>query len=122
MAGDAGRERTLKLQRRDFDFSSAVLGACPKGPMDTASKEVWEQLVGAATSTANNLEEADAASSRADFRAKMRITLREAKETRLCLRLLTSAQLLGHDRIAPLLDEAGQLVGIFTAIVKKVST
>jgi four helix bundle protein len=89
--------------------------------MDTASSEVWRQLVAAATSTATNLEEADGASSRADFRAKMRITLREAKETRLCLRLLTASRLNGHETIAGLLDEAGQLVAIFTAIVRKVS-
>jgi four helix bundle protein len=45
---------------------------------------MWRQLVRAAGSCTFNLEEADAASSDADFLAKMRISLREIKEALNC--------------------------------------
>jgi four helix bundle protein len=56
-----------------------------------ASRELWRQLVKAATSVSANLEEADEASSDADFIAKMKIALRETKETRLLIRFLKNA-------------------------------
>jgi four helix bundle protein len=47
---------------------------------DPRASEALFQLLKAATSSTFNLAEADAASSDADFVAKMRIALREAKE------------------------------------------
>jgi four helix bundle protein len=111
------RQRTLALHERVFRFACAVLNACPETSRHLASVEVWRQLVKAAPSTSNNLEEADEASSTRDFIAKMKIALREAKESRRCLRFVTSCHLTNHDRIGGLEDEARQLASIFAAIV-----
>src|SRR4029453_4976779 len=56
-----------------------------------------------------NLEEADAASSDADFLAKMRISLREIKEARVVMRVIVQCKLAEHEMLAKYLDEAGQL-------------
>jgi four helix bundle protein len=85
--------------------------------MDDASRLIWRQLIKAVTSTAFNLEESDAASSDADFLAKMRIALREAKETRLAIRLLVRCKLAGYIEVAPYEDEARQLSLIFGKII-----
>jgi four helix bundle protein len=111
------RQRTLKLQERVFTFAANVVRACPPFARDVASHEIWRQLVRAATSSSNNLEEADEASSTADFIAKMKIALREAKESRRCLRFVVECRLANHQEVAQLLDEARQISAIFATIV-----
>ena len=78
---------------------------------------MWRQLVRAAPSTSNNLEEADEASSDADFVAKMKIALREVKEARRCLRFLTQCKLASYETLGGLEDEARQIAAIFATIV-----
>lgn len=112
------RTRTLALQKRCFDFSCAVISAYPRVGHDDASRIIWRQLLKAATSSTFNLEEADAASSEADFVAKMRIALREAKEAHVAIRLIERCRLVDHDAASQCTDEANQLASIFHAIVK----
>ena len=112
------RERTVALQQRSFDFTCGVVNAYPRmSRLDDASRVIWHQLLKAASSTAFNLEEADAASSDADFLAKMRIALREAKEARVAIRIIVRCQLAAHDAVVSLEDEARQLSAIFATII-----
>jgi four helix bundle protein len=76
------------------------------------------QILAAGTSIGANVQEADGASSRADFVAKLRIALKEAKETRFRLALCREAELL-DGRFEPLLKESEELVRILGAIVHK---
>ena len=116
------RQRTLALQARALKFSTGVLSACPLRFTNIASETVWRQLVRAADSVSNNLGEADDASSTADFLHKIRLTLRETKESRQCLAKVRMASLDGHDRVAELEREAGELSAIFATIAMKVAT
>jgi four helix bundle protein len=50
------------------------------------------------------------------------ISLREARETHYWLRLLNAADILSERQLAPLLDEANQIVSILTTIVKNTKT
>ena len=111
------RKRTLELQARVFKLAATVLSACPQDIPDIASREVWRQLVKASLSASNNLEEADEASSTADFIAKMKIALREAKEARRCLQFITRCELRNWKQVASLDDEAYQISAIFAKIV-----
>ena len=103
------RRRTLELQDRAITFSVAVNAACPENFVHVPSKVVWEQLIRAADSTSNNLVEADDASGDADFVYKMRVALREAKESRTCLRKIRLGRLAHHDKISGLEQEAWEL-------------
>lgn len=67
-----------------------------------------------------NLEEADEASSPADFVHRMKIALRETRESRHWLRALEACALTGHDRIDGLAQEAGELAAIFATIILNV--
>jgi len=113
------RKRTLALQERALRFSAAVNTACPKRFHDIPSGTVWGQLVRAADSVSNNLLEADDASSRADFVHKMRLTLRETKESKQCLAKLRLSNLDGSARVGGLEQEADELAAIFATIVLK---
>jgi four helix bundle protein len=74
------------------------------------------QLLAAGTSVGANAQEADGASSRNDFIAKLRIALKEAKETRFRLQVCRRCDLL-DERFDPLLVESDELVRIIGKIV-----
>ena len=76
------RKRILALHARAIRFSTDINQSYPTGVISPPSQVVWGQLVRAADGSSNNLVEADAASSHADFLNKMRIALREAKESK----------------------------------------
>jgi four helix bundle protein len=114
------RKRTLELQDRAIRFSVSVNAVCPDTFTNLPSSVVWGQLVRAADSTSNNLCEADDASSDADFLHKMKIALREAKESRVCLAKLRMGSLDHHERTSALEDEARQLASIFATIARNV--
>ncbi len=102
-------------------FSTGVNLACPERFTKVTSATVWGQLVRAADSTSNNLVEADDASSDADFLYKIELTLREAKESRVCLAKLRLGRLDVYEKVADLEREAGELSAIFATIAIKVA-
>ena len=77
------------------------------------------QLLRAGTGVGSNLEEAKAASSRRDFVAKSAISLRECRESAYWLRVIAACGLASPDVVAPLQQEANELVAILTTIVKR---
>jgi four helix bundle protein len=81
-------------------------------------RRIASQLVDAGTSIAANYEEAIAAYSRRDFKAKTSIVLKEARESRLWLRVIAANRLARHEELDPLLKESNELVAIFTASMK----
>lgn len=115
------RKRTLALQARAIEFSVAVNHCCPHSFMNVPSTVVWNQLVRAADSTSNNLVEAEGATSDADFLSKMRIALREAKESRTCLRKIRMGWLASVEALTErnLEQEADELAAIFATIIFK---
>jgi four helix bundle protein len=115
------RKRTLALQDRALRFSAAVNAACPARFHGVPSATVWGQLVRSADSVSNNLVEADDASSTADFVHKMRLTLRETKESKQCLAKLRLGTLDACERVEELEQEADELAAIFATIILKVT-
>ena len=116
------RKRTLALQDRALRFSNAVNVSCPQHFTSKPSAAAWDQLVRAADSASNNLIEADAASSAADFLSKMSIALREAKEARAELAKIRIGGLDNHQttEARELESEASQLSAIFATIILNV--
>ena len=107
----------MQLQKRTFEFARNVLDLCPRALSDEPSRVIWRQLVRSAPSASGNLEEADEASSDADFIFKMKLATREMKESRRWLRFIVTCRLASHDRVAGVEDESRQLAAIFATIV-----
>ena len=76
------------------------------------------QLVRAATSIGANVEEAQVANSRRDMGAKYAIALREAREARYWLRVISTDPLIGPE-LDPLIAESTEWIAILTTTVKK---
>ena len=93
-----------------------VVDALPDTRM---GRHVAGQLVRCGTSFGPNYEEGRAAESRRDFIHKLRISLKELRETRYWLRFIVRAKLLPGSRMEDLIQEALELVRI---VAKSIST
>ena len=108
------------LAERTFRFSCAIVRFCRQLAREPGvTRHIAWQLSDAGTSIAANYEEAKAAYSRRDFAAKSSIVLKEARESRLWLRVIAAENLAPMEEVRPLLEESNQLVAIFTTSVKK---
>ena len=99
-------------------WAKRIIDLCLRRYADDPSRILWRQLVLAAPSASGNLDEADEASSDNDFIDKMRLVLREIKESQRWLRFIVACKLQHYDQLGNLPDEARQLSLIFAAIVR----
>jgi four helix bundle protein len=76
---------------------------------------VGNQLFKCGTSVGANYRATCRARSKPDFIAKLGIVLEEADESHYRMELLAETEIMKIDLLSPLMDEANQLVAIFTA-------
>jgi four helix bundle protein len=106
------KEEPKQLSDRLLDFALEVIKITDALPNTVAGRHVGGQLVRAGTSCGSNYEEACGAESRSDFAHKMSIVIKELKESRFWLRLISRTEMLPSDRTDPVLDECQQLCAI----------
>lgn len=112
-------DKPQEISERAFEFAVRVVKLCQAlDEKPGVSRTLANQLLRSGTSVGANLEESKGGQSRADFLSKVSISLKEARETHYWLRLLNAADILPERQLAPLLDEANQIVAILTTIVK----
>ena len=80
--------------------------------------DLASQLWRAGTSIGANVEEAQAAQSRADFRSKMSIAAKEVRESHYWLRLSRDGKILPETDVIPLITAIEEIKRILTSIVK----
>ena len=108
------------IYERVFQFAVRILRMDRAVAKDRRiNRNAMNQLLRSSSGIGSNLEEARGAQSRADFHAKVRISLKEARESHYWLRLLRDSECVQAARIAPLLQEANEIVAILTTIAKK---
>ena len=83
------------------------------------AKHVAGQLLRASTHAGFHYPEARAAESTRDFVHKLKVLLKELRETKAELKYVQSMQYFSAEKVNDLLDEAGQLIAIFTATVNR---
>ncbi|MEP6820833.1 MAG: four helix bundle protein [Chthoniobacterales bacterium] len=115
MNGDA---KPRDLEDRTFLFAQAVRAFVKRLPRTISNAEDVKQLVRSSGSVAANWIEADESLSKKDFLLRAKICRKEAKESRLFLRLLEIGAESAEPRDA-LAAEARELTLIFSAIIKK---
>jgi four helix bundle protein len=84
-----------------------------------AGNHLAGQIVRSGTSPALNYGEAQSAESRNDFIHKMKISVKELRETFNCLRIIKAKNWCAEERMAVILNENNQLIAIF---VKSIET
>lgn len=107
------------LEDRLFKFAVRVIKFIRTLSDTTEYKVIKYQLVKSSTSTGANYEEAQAGSSKADFTNKVRISLREMRESNYWLRLINGISEDTNEELAYLIQESKELKLILGAIVNK---
>lgn len=105
------RERTKRFALRVIRLYQAL-------PKTGEATVIGNQVLRSGTSVAANYREAKRARSRAEMRAKLGIVEQELDETLLWLELLADAEIVPADRLAPLMQEADELIRITVATIK----
>ena len=99
---------------------SLLCRALPTGRYFDA-EHVAKQLLRAATHPGFHYPEARAAESTKDFLHKVKILLKELRESHAELRYIRRMEYVTPQRIDPLIQEANELVSIFTATTRKLA-
>ncbi|OGZ69822.1 MAG: four helix bundle protein [Candidatus Staskawiczbacteria bacterium RIFCSPHIGHO2_02_FULL_42_22] len=110
------------LEERTAIFSENIILLCKKVPQDIVIKPIISQLVRSSTSIGANYMEANGASSRKDFRNKICICKKEARETKYWLRILAKANDVFSQECRSLWKEAQELTLIFSKIAINTAT
>ena len=117
---DDEKTRKYDLEERTARFGEAVLKFAKNIPTTTITMPLISQLVRSATSVGANYCEADDAESKKDFRHKIGICKKEARETKHWLRMIVVVYPELKEEAQVLWKEAKELNLIFNAISRKV--
>jgi four helix bundle protein len=116
--GEAG-SRKFDLEIRLLEFASAVIDLTEKLPSSRAGNHIAGQILRSGTSPYPNHGEAESAESREDFIHKLKICLKELRETRRWARL---NQRKGWAKDDPMLRftlrESDELIRIFMSSIR----
>lgn len=105
------------LEERTAKFGEGVIRFCRAIKEDSVSKPLISQLIRSATSIGANYMEANAASSKRDFKNKIHICKKEAQETKHWLRMFAQCVLDKKEELRKLWQEAQELTLIFGKII-----
>lgn len=92
---------------------------CKSLPKDILSRRLIDQVVRSGTSVGANYREANETDTKRDFRNRIRISKKEAKETIYWLELLIEANPKQVDMMRSLLKESQELMKILGSIYEK---
>lgn len=107
------------LEERLIKFAVDVIILCKEIEGNFASKHLSEQLIRSATSPALNYGEAQSAESARDFIHKMKLCLKELRESLVNLKIQKGANLLKDiEKLNALIVESNELVAIFVTSVR----
>ena len=106
------------LEDRLLEFSARIIRLVDALPNTRAANHLAGQLLRCATSPYGNHGEVEAAESRKDFIHKLKICLKELKETRRWLRLATRSQMVPEARLSAILKETEELIRIFFSSIR----
>jgi four helix bundle protein len=111
--------RTFDLEERLLEFASAVIDLSEKLPASRAGNHVAGQILRSGTSPYPNHGEAEAAESRGDFVHKLKVCLKELRETRRWARLVERKRWAPADSTLTLvLRECDELIRIFYSSIQ----
>ena len=117
--GPLVKESGYDLEDRLIDFAVRIIRLTEALPNTKAGTHVAGQILRSGTAPAPNYGEAQSAESAADFVHKLKIALKELRETLIWLKIIARANLLKSAALlAPLMRENDELVAILFASVK----
>jgi four helix bundle protein len=110
------------LEERLIDFSVLIIEITENMPQGFASKHLSNQLIRVGSSVSLNYAEAQSGESRKDFIHKMKIVLKELRETLVCLKIINRAIIkYAEPKIENAMTECNELISIFVKSIETAS-
>jgi four helix bundle protein len=107
------------LEERLINFAVGIIDVVESLPRTRSGNHMAGQLIRSGTSPALNYGEAQSAESRNDFIHKLKIILKELRETRIGLVIIDRKKLSrNHQAIPVIVEECRQLIAIFVKSIK----
>jgi four helix bundle protein len=110
--------KAQELEDRLVDFAVLVIGVVEALPSSKAGSHIGAQMIRSGTSPAPNYGEARSAESRKDFIHKMKIALKELRETMIWLKIIARKRLVDRSLVSSVITECDELLAIFIASTK----
>jgi len=111
-------QKKYDLEERLINFASECIDIAEGLPKTLAGHHIASQLIRSSTSPALHYGEAQAAESRSDFIHKMKICLKELRETFNCLRLVQKKAWFKEPKLTAVISENNELISIFVSSLK----
>lgn len=112
--------KKFDLENRLIDFAADIITFCKSLDSSYASKHLSQQLIRSGTAPALHYGEAQSAESPKDFIHKMKLALKELRESWVNLKIIERSRLSNnYEMLLKLKDECNQLISIF---VKSIQT
>ena len=105
------------IQDKSYEFSKKIVIFCYSLQKEKKEYILSKQLIRSGTSVGANIEEAIGGFSKNDFRYKMSISYKEARETKYWLRLLRDTKLASSEQVDILLENIEEIIKILYKIV-----
>lgn len=113
-------DKKFDLAERLEDFAAKIILLYDKKPFSYAGDYLAKQLIRSACSSALNYGEALGAGSSKDKINKLRICLKELRESLRNLNIQTKAKLFSDESLKDLKDENDQLIRIIVTRIKNI--
>lgn len=115
-------KRKFDLEDRLIDFAIRISEVAESLPKTTLGKQINNQMVRSGTSPALNYGEAQSSESSKDFIHKIKIVLKELRETLVCLKIIVRKPLISPEsKLNPIIKENNELIAIFMKSVETAS-
>ena len=111
-----------ELENRLIDFAVDVIKLAESLPGNAIGRYFTGQITRSGTSPALNYAESQSAESRKDFVHKLKIVVKELRETLVALKILNRIELSpGKEDLSKLISENNELISIFVKSVETAS-
>ncbi|MCD4792652.1 MAG: four helix bundle protein [Bacteroidales bacterium] len=115
-------KRKFDLEDRLIDFAIRISEVAESLPNTPLGKQINGQMVRSGTSPALNYGEAQSSESTKDFIHKIKIVLKELRETLVCLKIIIRKPLITPEsKLSPIIKENNELIAIFMKSVETAS-
>ena len=106
------------LEERLIEFAVLIVGVVESLPKSKAGSHIAYQLIRSGRSPAPNYGEAQSAESRRDFIHKMKVALKELRETMIWLEIIERRQMGDIEQVSAAITECDELIAIFVKSTK----
>lgn len=109
---------SFNLDERMIDFSVKVIHLTEKLPKSNSGIYFSDQIIRSVSSSVLNYSEAQSAESRKDFIHKVKLSLKELRETFSGLRIIEKLNISNEENMHLLIQENNELISILVTSIK----